>query len=80
MKAVWSTEIYKVKSFQYGNYTLEGISNKFFKRNELLPVIKDYIMGAKLKEEADNVPIIKQDNKLIEQIQPRRNPERVVKK
>ena len=52
--------------FKYGDYTLEGL-DKLYKRNEIQPVIKEYIMGEKLKEE--EVPIEKKtDNKLIERI------------
>jgi len=40
---IWSKEIYKIKSFSSGNYSLEGIPNKQFKRDELLSVEKDNV-------------------------------------
>jgi len=41
---IWSHEIYKIKSYSSGNnYILEGILNKSFKRDELLPVKKDIL-------------------------------------
>lgn len=64
VKPVWSTEIYKVEKFEYGNYTLKGIDDKLFKRNELLPVIKDYVMGNLKGESKTN-----SRNKLLDMIQ-----------
>jgi len=74
VKPVWSTEIYKIIDFKYGDYRLEGL-DKLYKRNELQPVIKENIMGEKLKSVVQ-VPIEK-NNKLLEYINsPRKQREK----
>ena len=40
---IWSKGIYKIKSFSSGNYILEGIPNRQFKKEELLSVEKDNV-------------------------------------
>jgi hypothetical protein len=80
VKPVWSTKIYKILHFKYGNYSLEGL-DKLYKRNELQPVIKDYIMGEKLKVDVEE-PVIDDrikkidSNKLLDSIKsPRKKRE-----
>ena len=41
---VWSTTIYKINSFSNGNYLLDGIPDKYFKRDELLSVDKNTLL------------------------------------
>ena len=40
----WTTEIYKIKNFSNGNYSLEELPNQYFKRDELQSVNKDHLM------------------------------------
>ena len=64
---IWSKEIYKIKSFSNGSYTLEGLPNKYFKGDELLPVEKDKI----LKPVVEKVePSITEGVKVIEDSTP----------
>jgi len=46
---IWTTEIYKIKSHLNGNYVLEELPNKFFKRDELQPVEKEYLLGKNVR-------------------------------
>lgn len=48
---VWSSKIYKIKSFSKGNYELNEIPNKYFKRDELLPIETDKLLKPSLKDE-----------------------------
>jgi hypothetical protein len=57
---IWSSEIYKIKSFSNGNYILEELPDKYFKRDELLPVDKVNLMG-KIKIKEDVKKIIKDE-------------------
>jgi hypothetical protein len=57
---IWSSEIYKIKSFSNGNYILEELPDKYFKRDELLPVDKENLMG-KIKIKEDVKKIIKDE-------------------
>ena len=53
---IWSSEIYKIKSFSNGNYILEELPDKYFKRDELLPVDKENVSGQiKIKEDVKKI-------------------------
>jgi len=57
---IWSREIYKIKSYSSGNYSLEGLPNKYFKRDELLPVSREQVLKPeKINREA--LPVEKRD-------------------
>jgi len=58
IKPIWSLEIYKIKSFNNGFYELEN-SKKLYKREELQPVEKDFLMRKNIKIEDDEEPIKK---------------------
>jgi transposase InsO family protein len=55
----WSHEIYKIKSYSSGNYTLEGLFNKVFKRDELLHVDKEKILEPEI--DSDLLSNLKKD-------------------
>jgi hypothetical protein len=64
---IWSSEVYKIKSYSNGNYILDDLPDKYFKRDELLPVNYDSLMGKikmKTKDKiidniVDNEPVYK---------------------
>lgn len=41
---VWSDKIYTIKSFSKGNYELTELPNKYFKREDILPVSKEKLL------------------------------------
>ena len=47
-KPVWTSEIYLIKSFKDGKYTLDGSSGTF-KGEELQPIQKEYLLNPKIK-------------------------------
>ena len=78
---IWSKEIYKIKGFSNGSYTLEGLPNKYFKRDELLPVEKDKLLKPDIeKPERVTHSLTKGDNKVSEDTVPLRRESRRVKK
>lgn len=75
-KPVWTSEIYLIKSFKDGKYTLDGSSGTF-KGEELQPVQKEYLLNPKIKfadeEEASEKEVIPKVVKEIEKRETRGN-------
>lgn len=71
-KPVWTSEIYLIKSFKDGKYTLDGSSGTF-KGDELQPVQKEYLLNPKIEFADEEEASVKKEvvPKVVKEIEKR---------
>lgn len=71
-KPVWTSEIYLIKSFKDGEYTLNASSGTF-KGEELQPIPKEYLLNPKTKFADEEIARVKKEviPKVVKEIEKR---------